>query len=151
MRLTQSAQGLLDQLAPGKHPAPVCSVTSSEVARFLRHFFTGCATSCALVLRDLFFNLFVIFLSLASQAFLSFCVDMWHGILFEEPNHTRSRPSDPIGLCKKHVSSFSHCLLLNIECPFLSSASSGLPHHSPNRSLGRIPVELGSLNKIPVP
>ena len=113
VKLTQSAQGVLDHLSPGKHPAPVCSVTSSEVARFLRHFITGCATSCALVLRDMFFNLFVMFLSLASQAFLSFCADM---------------------------SSFSHCLLLNIECPFLSSASSGLPYLAQLGRLGGSPL-----------
>ena len=81
VKLTQSAQGVLDHLSPGKHPAPVCSVTSSEVARFLRHFITGCATSCALVFRVLFFYLFVIFLSLASQAFLSFCADICHPFL----------------------------------------------------------------------
>ena len=34
-------------------------------------------------------------------------------------------------LLRRYMSSFSHCLLLNIECPFLSSASSGLPDHSP--------------------
>ena len=28
---------------------------------------------------------------------------VWHGILFEEPNPTGSRPSDLIGLYKQHV------------------------------------------------
>ena len=28
---------------------------------------------------------------------------VWHGILFEEPNPTGSRPSDLIGLCKEHM------------------------------------------------
>ena len=28
---------------------------------------------------------------------------VWHGILFEEPSPTGSRPSDLIGLCKQHT------------------------------------------------
>ena len=27
--------------------------------------------------------------------------EFWHGILFEEPNPTGSRPSDLIGLCRR--------------------------------------------------